>query len=433
MENKGGALKQAWGRLKPGQQRTLVALGVVLLVFGFVYMAASGKVEQRKALIKANQKAEPDKPLLFDGDTLERDLYDRLQTELEKKSRQLEETREETRRQNARMEEMLSRLSYLTEQAQRKSTGAPTRIERPKPPAEEAGDKLSPLGGKIEIPPPPPPPSAEEIRQAHRGESVFSNPLPSGKAGAGAGEDVEEVVGGIGVATTDEPDTPEPEDSKKNNSIHLAPSFMEAVLLSGMDAPIAGDAMQNPKPTMLRIAAPAVLPNRVKANLKGCFVVASGYGSLAEERLNLRLISLSCVARNGTAVIEEKIKGYVVDSDGKVGLHARVYMKAGPLLMRQFVAGVAEGVANVVTQGAMTTSVSALGTTQALDPGKTAQAGVATGFGSAAGSLSEFYKKLSEQTLPTLEVGPKKKVTVVLTEGVDLRIRDNCEDCADEI
>jgi conjugal transfer pilus assembly protein TraB len=36
---------------------------------------------------------------------------------------------------------------------------------------------------------------------------------------------------------------------------------------------------------MIRVQAPAVLPNEVKANLKGCFVIAEGYGNLATHRV----------------------------------------------------------------------------------------------------------------------------------------------------
>lgn len=415
-------VQELWDQRTPSQKKAIVATLVVASVFGVLYWSASGRIADKKAAIQAEgkpqQKAE--ESLLLDGRTLERDLYDRLQAELEQKSRQLDEARETFEQQSRRMDKMLGRFKSLTDQASRGQVNpVPSRTDK----------TLTDADKRIDIPPPPPPPSADEIRGsavAGNGAPVFA--APTGKNGENV--EVEEVVGGIGHVTSDvpvEPETPE----RKKNAIHLAPSFMEAVLLSGMDAPITGSAMQNPKPTMLRIAAPAVLPNRVKANLKGCFVIASGFGSLAEERINMRLVRLSCVARNGDAVIEEKVKGYVVDSDGKVGLHARVYMKAGPLLVRQFVAGVAEGVAEVVKQNSYSTSVSALGTTQSIASGEALNAGVAGGLSSASGGLASFYKKLSEQTLPTLEVGPKKKVTVVLTEGVDLHIRTNCEDCSD--
>lgn len=418
MSENGQGVQAVWNARTPGQKKAIMATLVVASVFGVIYWSASGKIAHHKDMIKASthDAVKGDQSLLFDGDTLERDLYDRLQAELEDKSKQLDEARADIKAQSYKMDKVLDRLEAIASRPAAKATTQPKSKPVPRQ-----------LASRIDIPPPPPPPSADAIRGSQtppNAERVFASPVGKNNQP----QDVDEVVGGIGRVTSDAPVEPTAGETGKKNGIHLAPSFMEAVLLSGMDAPITGDAKQNPKPTMLRIAAPAVLPNRVKANLKGCFVIASGYGSLAEERINLRLIRLSCVARNGDAVIEEKIKGYVVDSDGKVGLHARVYMKAGPHLVREFIAGVAEGVAEVVKQQSTTTSISALGTTQSIEPGKAANAGIAGGFSSASHSLSDFYRKLSEQTLPTLEVGPKKRVTVVLTEGVDLHIRDNSED-----
>ena len=45
---------------------------------------------------------------------------------------------------------------------------------------------------------------------------------------------------------------------------------MAATLLSGLDAPTSEGAKGNPAPVFIRVRDLAVLPNRVKANLKGC-------------------------------------------------------------------------------------------------------------------------------------------------------------------
>jgi len=82
-------------------------------------------------------------------------------------------------------------------------------------------------------------------------------------------------------------------------SVYLPISYMEATLLSGLDAPTSGDAKGNPVPVLIRIKTPAVLPNDVKANLRGCFVVADGKGNLATERAELVTVSISCLDRRG--------------------------------------------------------------------------------------------------------------------------------------
>ncbi len=90
---------------------------------------------------------------------------------------------------------------------------------------------------------------------------------------------------------------------------------MRRPLLSGLDAPTVESAKGNPVPVLLRIKDLAILPNKVKADLKGCFVIAEGQGNLADERAHLRLVNLSCLSRKGQAVIDQKIKGFVVDSE----------------------------------------------------------------------------------------------------------------------
>ena len=68
------------------------------------------------------------------------------------------------------------------------------------------------------------------------------------------------------------------------DAIYLPPSFMEATLLSGLDAPVLKEAKSNPVPVLLRIKDLAVLPNRLKADLKGCFVIAEGHGDQPREQ-----------------------------------------------------------------------------------------------------------------------------------------------------
>ncbi|MCD6389481.1 MAG: hypothetical protein J7L69_08715 [Desulfobulbaceae bacterium] len=60
---------------------------------------------------------------------------------------------------------------------------------------------------------------------------------------------------------------------KDKRTVYLPPSCMEAMLLTGFDASTSGEGKNNPEPLLLRIQAPAVLPNDVKANLRGCFLL----------------------------------------------------------------------------------------------------------------------------------------------------------------
>jgi conjugal transfer pilus assembly protein TraB len=71
------------------------------------------------------------------------------------------------------------------------------------------------------------------------------------------------VVGGIGH--TKGANNPS-KDTKKKRKIYLPPSMMEAVMLHGIDAMASKDAGGDQETIMIRVQAPAVLPNEIKAS-----------------------------------------------------------------------------------------------------------------------------------------------------------------------
>jgi len=264
------------------------------------------------------------------------------------------------------------------------------------------------------------PPPAEEPLQR--------KPLLRGeKSLAESGFKENSVIGGIGyVAATETEDLLDREKKvkKKEESIYLPPSFMSATLLSGLDAPVVESAKGNPMPVLLRIRNLAVLPNRVKANLKGCFVIAHGHGDLASERAYLRLVTLSCITKEGYSVIDQPVKGYISDSDGKIGLAGRVVSKMGTAIARAMFAGFFKGVGDVIESDATITNITALGgTTRTLEGGRIGQAGVGKGLQSGAREIQKFYMELARQTMPVIEIGATRDVTLVVTQGVELKIR----------
>lgn len=271
--------------------------------------------------------------------------------------------------------------------------------------------------------PPPPMPQAGNV-------SIPPPPFQSsgqGQGGQMAQQDVE--IGDIAMVSSQAKSSPskstaDADDKKKDQGkVYLPPSFMEATLLSGLDAPTTSDAKGNPVPVLIRVKTPAVLPNSIKANLKGCFVIADGKGNLATERAELVLVSLSCLDRKGQAVVDQKIKGFVVDEDGKIGLRGKVVAKMGSMIARSMVAGFFGGVGDAVKAAATTTSINPLGTTQAIDAKNIGIAGAGAGLSSAFKEIEKFYMELARQTMPVIEVGATKAVTLVISEGTNLEIK----------
>jgi conjugal transfer pilus assembly protein TraB len=166
-----------------------------------------------------------------------------------------------------------------------------------------------------------------------------------------------------------------------------------------------------------------VLPNDVKANLAGCFVIGNATGSLAKERVEVQLVSLSCVDFDDHSVVDQSVKGFFVDADGKKGLSGQVITRAGATLARAFIAGTISGISQSVQDTFGENSVSALGSVRTLNPSDSVKTGVAGGLSKSSDKLTDFYLDLARQAGPIVEVGAGKDVTVVVQEGVSLEIK----------
>jgi len=210
----------------------------------------------------------------------------------------------------------------------------------------------------------------------------------------------------------------------RERTVYLPPSFMSAILLTGLDAGTSNSGQSNPDPILLRVQTPAVLPNDVKANLSGCFVVAEGQGRLDKERVDVRLISLACLTKEGSAVIDTPIKGFVTDADAKTGLAGHVVSRMGASVARTLIAGMFSGAGDMMKTQATTTSVSGLGTVSTVDPAKIGSYAVGSGLSAGSQRLADFYLTLAKQATPVIEANADKHVTVVVSEGKELVIKD---------
>ena len=387
------ALEKKWAELTPKKKKKAVLLAIVILVF-FLAMIT---YRPKKGAKTATQNASAGKTISLDSGMLKKSEYMDVQ-------KQLSDFKNEIVKLKAQKAAVANGTAAPAEKSEKPARVQPIPKYFPPPPVSQTGSY-----------PPGFPPSPEE--------AIKKPALPP----------TPQVIGGIEVVSGSQeaPQTAGDAKKKRSESVYLPPSFMEATLLTGLDAPTASGAKGEPVPVILRIKAPAVLPNRVKANLKGCFVIAEGYGSLADERAHLRLVTLSCIARDGGAVIDQPVKGFVVDDDGKIGLRGRVVSKMGSALARSFIAGFFGGIGSATQVAAQTTSISALGYTQTVQPSKILEAGVGGGIAQGANHLEQFYLSLAKQSMPVVEVGATRDVTLVISEGSNLQIKNFCNQMGD--
>ncbi len=404
------SLHRKFMELPPNQKKgiTFGLLAVVVLIFAwFMY--------REKAAKPVRKPAEKYEEVVPEVKVLEKDLYYQttrktrelekklsfLQNQLLKTQKQLEEAQ---KAQKERYEELLRALK-----------------SRPAAPAgkERAGRKVSAPGETI---PPPPragrrtPPPLYVPRERQRN-------APPGWAG-GIGEAHQESS--VKPAVSGKPAVAKKGPGRKKRTVYLPPSFVEADLLNGFAALTTSAGKSEPVRALFRIHDLAVLPNDLKADLKGCFVIGEAYGNLADERAHVRLLRLSCIARDGTSVIDEPVKGWVADEDGRAGLRGHVVTKMGAFLTRYLLAGFIEGFGQAYSQSQYTFSVGGGNVVQLAKPSEAAKAGLGKGIAKMGKGLADFYLQLAKQTLPVIEVGAGKRVTIIFTEGRELTIRKTC-------
>lgn len=398
------SIKNFFNKLTP-RRKKLFVLGLIVLVSGGILLLGY----QYRGAPQVKTESEKKKKISLDPGLLEKAYSENIRLELERKDAELNELK-------SMMDELKKRVDG-SERAetlpgvQRSTSGAVTTSHQSGNDSDASTERSS------------------GTRQSHSRQQVKHPPSPS-LIGAMGEPARPQPVGGIEttVNVKKEGASVQKDHQKKSikRTVYLPPSFMDASLLTGFSAATMQSAKTYEKPLLLRVKDLAVLPNEIKTDLKGCFIIASAYGDLSDERAHARLVSLSCLSRNGESVIDASVKGFVVDSDGKIGLAGNVVTKMGALLGRSVLAGFFGGMGDAFQAASTTSSISSLGTTQTIDPGQIAQAGVGSGLSKGFSELQKFYLEMAKQTFPVVEVGSTKTVTVVIEQGVELEIKDYC-------
>lgn len=200
-------------------------------------------------------------------------------------------------------------------------------------------------------------------------------------------------------------------------------SFFPVSLLTGLDAPTGNKAKNQPSPLALRVQDLSWLPNEIRQNVRGCFLLAEGIGELSTERVNIRGMSISCVNNDGERVIDQKLLGYVADSDGKAGMRGEVVSKAGKLLAETMKVGFLQGLSEFFQFNARSLTVTdsgALSAPKSDELGNTLLGGTSSGIGRALDKVASYYMSLAEEVFPVIQVGATRSATFVVTQGTEI-------------
>lgn len=200
-------------------------------------------------------------------------------------------------------------------------------------------------------------------------------------------------------------------------------SMLTGVLMTGVDAPTASSASDNPTPVLVRVKKEAILPNYFRIDeVRECFVLMSGYGELSSERAHFRGESISCVREDGE-VIEEDFKAFAVGEDGKAGLKGTLVTRNGAVLANALMAGFANGLAsafNVTPVATISTDSSGQQQYQDVFSTSALQGGAATGASESMERLADYYMDMADEMHPVIEVGAGRVVDMVITKGTEV-------------
>ena len=229
------------------------------------------------------------------------------------------------------------------------------------------------------------------------------------------------------TASTGKPAGPQ-EDDDSHSVFIPAGTLLSGNLLNGLDAPTGKKARKEPFPVLARIKQEAILPNRFRADLRECFLIAAGYGDLSAERAYIRAETLSCVRQDG-GVIEVPLDAYAVGEDGKLGLRGTIVSKQGQLMATSLLAGFAKGFSDafgrVQVPVLMTGSAGSIGGSvpyQSNFNPMGMEGGGLRGVGFSMDRMAHYYMDLAENLFPVVEIDATRQIEFVVQRGTQLKL-----------
>lgn len=213
--------------------------------------------------------------------------------------------------------------------------------------------------------------------------------------------------------------------SKSHKWPNYIPSgtYVQAVMIQGVDASAAVSSQASPRPIVMRIVSEASLPNEVYVNLRGCRLIGAIYGDISSERGYIRLESISCSLKSRDT-IDRVIDGYIVGWDGTEGVRGDVVRREKDLLANSFYSGLASGLGNGLSESMQRDLVSPLGVVREVSGANVFKNAAAQGVEKSFDRLSKYYIERAEQYHPIIQIGANQPVDIVFKKGFYLQDED---------
>lgn len=417
-------LRDLFLSLPPEHQRRWVLGGGLTLVLGFITLIATfipspRKIESRKTIVKNLLTDADPRALGIDGLASELREIRKLQGDLAQRLKTLEEHRPipPEPQTTSHDEEIRSEMAALK-----------TEIEGLRKPPPHPANPVA-----MDSPPDifPPLPKAKPTPGLGHADLDALIPATQHKdtPGMGFGPGNSAAIRVIRNPEAKSSTVSQVTTPKSPDGVYIpAGSLIAGYLLNGLDAPTGTHARKEPFPVLVRVKEEAILPNRYRADLRECFLIASGYGDLSAERAYIRAEVFSCIRSDG-GVIEVPLDAYAVGEDGKLGLRGRIIDKQGQLMAESLAAGFAKGFSSLFSrvqvpvlmnggQGSLSSSVPF----QSAFSEAAAEGALLKGTGSALDRLANYYMDMAENLFPVVEIDVTRRIEFVVQHGTELRM-----------
>ncbi len=198
-------------------------------------------------------------------------------------------------------------------------------------------------------------------------------------------------------------------------------SYVQGVLLGGINVSTSIGSQSDPVPVIIRITGRGNFPKEFAIDVRNCRILGSSYGDLSSERAIVRAEVLSCYDDKARQVITTKVAGVIFGDDGANGIKGRVVQTSNKQLQHAFMGGMLSGLSGTAKSSDQfsITSMGAINTKKS-NFGERLQNNSLSGLGTAGEKIADYYLKQAEMMSPVLQISGGTKVDVVFTKGVHL-------------
>ncbi len=193
-------------------------------------------------------------------------------------------------------------------------------------------------------------------------------------------------------------------------------SFAKGTLLTGAYAPTDET---NPLPILISIDEAFYGPSRSRIPLKGCLAIGKAVGDINSARAIIQIMNISYVMPDGRVFETEGDLGYVVDTEGILGVPGKIVRKSGRVLTGAFATGFLSGAATGLAAGETTTFITPeTGVATQIITGDFLKAAGYKGLAQAAERMSDYYARELEKITTAIRIDTGQKINLVMQKGV---------------